>query len=71
MLMPFRSQPSRETQWRPLELCRSGPGSGAVEKEFRGGVSQHGSAYPHARLPISVGSHRQEGGPCWDVGEHA
>eukprot|EP00983_Pelagomonas_calceolata_P071551 1151295-Pelagomonas_calceolata.AAC.1 len=24
--------------------CRSGPGSAAVEREFRGGVSQHGSA---------------------------
>eukprot|EP00983_Pelagomonas_calceolata_P000600 21087-Pelagomonas_calceolata.AAC.1 len=24
---------------------RSGPGSGAVEKEFRGRVSQHGSVY--------------------------
>eukprot|EP00983_Pelagomonas_calceolata_P004785 156525-Pelagomonas_calceolata.AAC.1 len=22
-------------------------------------------------LPFSVGSHREEGGPCWDVGEHA
>eukprot|EP00983_Pelagomonas_calceolata_P124817 1161146-Pelagomonas_calceolata.AAC.1 len=23
------------------------------------------------QVPGPVGSHREEGGPCWDVGEHA
>eukprot|EP00983_Pelagomonas_calceolata_P075765 1153136-Pelagomonas_calceolata.AAC.1 len=46
-------------------------GVGAVEMVFGGGVTQHGSAYLRAHLPILNGSQREEGGPFWDVGEHA
>eukprot|EP00983_Pelagomonas_calceolata_P032099 1008155-Pelagomonas_calceolata.AAC.1 len=63
---PWRRQGARGC--RRNIWCRSGPRSGAMEKEFRGGVSQHGSAKLRARLTISVDSHRVEGGQMHAAG---
>eukprot|EP00983_Pelagomonas_calceolata_P132565 1161879-Pelagomonas_calceolata.AAC.6 len=37
----------------------------------RCGAYRHGPVRLRAHLPILVSSHREGGGPCWDVGEHA